>query len=452
MEKVRKCGAMEYKENIIIKVEPDSIAEELGLEPGDMLLAINGEMVKDVFDYRYLIQDEYLEMTIRTKDGELVTAEIEKELEEDLGIFFENGLMDNAKSCRNKCIFCFIDQLPKGMRETLYFKDDDSRLSFLQGNYVTLTNMSDADIHHIIFYHLSPINVSVHTTDLELRKKMLKNPKADRVLELMKRFADAGIDMNLQVVLCKGINDGDVLEQTIADCSALYPHAKSMSVVPIGLTKFREGLYPMEPFTKEDSKRVLEQIERWQEICREKYGTAFVFAADEFYLNAEQPVPPCEAYEDFTQYENGVGMLALLEAEFVEALEQYPVEKKSLTLSIATGRAAVGLIQRLAAMVMERYLSVVIHVYAIENEFFGEKITVSGLLTGQDILKQLADKPLGQYLLLPESLLRNDTTVLLDDITVEEIEEQLQIPIKITRNAGLHLLQNMLDLEEVNYE
>ena len=241
------------RKHIIKEVMQDSIAWELGIEAGDRLITVNGQEIEDVFDYRYLIQDEYVELTIRTINGEEYIAEIEKEENEDIGIIFESGLMDHAKSCKNKCIFCFIDQLPKGMRESLYFKDDDSRLSFLQGNYVTLTNMSEEDINHIIFYHLSPINVSVHTTDLELRKKMLKNPRADKVLEVMKRLANAGIEMNLQVVLCRGINDGAILDKTISDCVAFFPHAKSMSVVPIGLTKYRENLYPMVPFDKQES-------------------------------------------------------------------------------------------------------------------------------------------------------------------------------------------------------
>lgn len=444
---------MNWKENVIIKVEENSIAEELGIEPGDILLAINGKAVQDVFDYRYLIQEEYLEMTIKTKDGEECIAEIEKEEEEDIGIVFESGLMDTARSCKNKCIFCFIDQLPKGMRESLYFKDDDSRLSFLQGNYVTLTNMSQEDMNHIIFYHLSPINISVHTTDMALRKEMLKNPNAVNLLERMKQLAQAGIEMNLQVVLCNGINDGKKLDQTIKDCASFYPHAKSMSIVPIGLTKFRQGLYPMKPFSKEDCRQVVAKVEQWQKKCKEKFGSSFVFASDEFYLKGQLPIPSVEAYEGFPQYENGVGMLALLEQEFQEALEnhtaksQYPWE-----CSLATGMAASSLLSELAKRVMKRYPQYCIHVYPIQNHFFGEEITVSGLLTGQDIVQQLSGKPLGEYLLLPDSLLRNDTTILLDDMSLEEIEEKLHIPIKVTCNSGQALLKNMLNLEEENYE
>lgn len=437
------------KQNVIIKVEPDSIAEELGIEPGDLLISINGQTIEDVFDYRYLIQEEYLELCIENRDGEQYIAEIEKEEEEDLGILFESGLMDQAKSCRNKCIFCFIDQLPPNMRETLYFKDDDSRLSFLQGNYVTLTNMSNHDIDRLVYYHFSPINISVHTTDLELRKKMLNNKNADRVLEIMERLANAGIEMNLQVVLCNGINDGKFLDKTISDCSAFYPHAKSMSVVPIGLTKYREKLYPMKPFQKENAIQVVEQIENWQKKLKKELGTAFVFASDEFYLKSEIPVPPCSAYEDFSQYENGVGMLALMKQEFLDAFSLLkPDSSLKKTVSIATGKAAFPLISQLCAKIKEKYPNVSIYAYAIENHFFGDQITVSGLLTGTDIINQLSDKKLGDYLLLPDSLLRNGTQTLLDDIEISQIEKQLSIPIRITKNSGELLIQNLLNTEE----
>jgi len=437
---------MELKQNVIIKIQEDSIAEELGLEPGDILIAINGQPVRDVFDYRYLVQEEYLELTIRTTDGEECIAEIEKDMDEDLGIIFESGLMDDAKSCKNKCIFCFIDQLPKGMRESLYFKDDDSRLSFLQGNYVTLTNMSDEDIDHIIFYHLSPINVSVHTTDLELRKKMLKNPKADRVLTVMKRLADAGIEMELQVVLCRNINDGVSLDKTIGDCAALFPHAKSMSVVPIGLTRYRKNLHPMTPFDKASATEALELIEHWQKKCKKEIGTSFVFASDEFYLKAERELPPTSHYEDFTQYENGVGMLSLFEEQFSESLAEYTPRKMPKGIcSMATGEAAYELMNRLAMEFMKKFPATKINVYAIKNEFFGGQITVSGLLTGQDICGQLKDKPLGAKLLLPDSLLRNDTTTLLDDMEVSDIEDTLDVSVKITLNSGEALLENIAD-------
>lgn len=440
---------MKKNENVVIKVEKGSIAEEVGICPGDVLVAINDEEITDIFDYRYQINDEYLEMTFRTPEGEEYVAEIEKDFDEDIGVIFESGLMDEARSCRNKCIFCFIDQLPKGMRKTLYFKDDDSRLSFLQGNYVTLTNMSEKDINHIIFYHLSPINVSVHTTDLELRKTMLKNKNADKVIDIMKRLKDAGIEMNLQVVLCNGINDGDILDKTISDCAKFMPNAHSMSIVPIGLTKYREGLYPMAPFSKEDAEKVINQVEKWQNKFLKDHGTRFVYCADEFYLKAERQLPDAEIFEDFAQYENGVGMLSLFEKEFNDEIEktEYNSESKR-SVSIATGVAAYDLIKKLSDRIMEKFPSLNINVYCIKNNFFGEMITVCGLLTGQDIISQLKGKDLGEYLLLPESLLRNSTHTLLDDVEIEDIEKELNIKIKISTNSGDRFIKTILNTED----
>ena len=331
---------MKTKENVIIKVEKNSIAEELGIEPGDILKAVNGKPVQDVFDYRYLINDEYIELTIKTKQGGECIAEVEKEYYEDLGIVFESGLMDDAKSCRNNCIFCFIDQLPKGMRDTLYFKDDDSRLSFLQGNYVTLTNMKDDELNRVIYYHLSPINVSVHTTDMELRKKMLKNRFADKLMVYLDRLAEANIEMNFQIVLCRNINDGSVLEKSISDLSKYYPHAKSLSVVPIGLTRYRDGLYPMEPFDRQSCMDVIELITRWQKKLKKEIGSAFVFIADEFYITAGAEFPPCEEYEDFPQIENGVGMISLMRQEFNGCLRNLMPCEIVKEVSVATGEAA----------------------------------------------------------------------------------------------------------------
>ncbi len=302
--------------NLITEVEKDSIAEELGIEPGDFLRGIDGQEMKDVFDYRYAVHDEELTLLIQKADGEEWELEIEKDEHEDLGLVFESGLMDKARSCSNKCIFCFIDQLPPAMRETLYFKDDDSRLSFLSGNYVTLTNMTDEDFAHILFYHLSPINISVHTTDPELRRFMLKNPRSEFLMAQLQKLYDANIEMNFQIVLCKGVNDGAQLDKTISDLAAFIPHGRSLSVVPVGITQFRDGLYPMEPFTKEEAIGVVRQVEAWQEKLKAEKGTAFVFAADEFYLKAGLKIPLASAYEDFPQIENGVGMLALMRKEF----------------------------------------------------------------------------------------------------------------------------------------
>jgi Fe-S oxidoreductase, related to NifB/MoaA family len=437
---------LKKKENVIIKVEKDSIAEELGIEPGDILVSINGKEVEDVFDYRYLINDEYIEMTIKTIQGEECIAEIEKDYDEDIGIIFESGLMDEAKSCSNKCIFCFIDQLPKGMRETLYFKDDDSRLSFLQGNYATLTNMKQKDIDRVIYYHLSPINISVHTTDMELRKKMLNNKNADKVLIHMQSLADAGIEMNLQIVLCNGINDGDILEKSISDLSKFFPHARSLSVVPIGLTRYREGLYPMKPFEKEDCQAVIDIIEKWQKKLKAEIGSSFVFIADEFYLTAEREFPNVDKYEDFPQIENGVGMISLMKDEFYTYMKELNGDKElKKTVSIATGTAAFEFIDGLCKEIMVKYPRVKIQVFPIINEFFGGKISVSGLLCGCDIISQLKNKDLGDYLCLPQNLLRSGETTLLDDLTIEDIEKELNVKIRIVKESGEDFVKTILD-------
>ena len=436
---------MENSENVIIKVEKGSIAEELGIEPGDVLKAINGKPVLDVFDYRYLINDEYIELTIKTKQGGECVAEVEKEYYEDLGIVFESGLMDNAKSCSNKCIFCFIDQLPKGMRETLYFKDDDSRLSFLQGNYVTLTNMKEKDLDRIIYYHLSPINISVHTTDMELRKKMLNNRFADKLLGYMDKLAAANIEMNLQIVLCRNINDGEVLDKTIKDLAGYFPHARSLSVVPIGLTRYRDGLYPMEPFDKESSLNVINQVTFWQKKLKNEIGSSFVFIADEFYLNAGVEFPPYESYEDFPQIENGVGMISLMLYEFNEYFDTLKPKKLNKVVSLATGTAAFEFISSLCKRLEEKFEGLKVNVYAIKNEFFGGKISVSGLLTGKDIVEQLKDKELGEYLCLPKNLLRDGETVLLDDMDLKDIEKELNIKIKITGESGSDFVKTITE-------
>lgn len=433
------------KENVIISVEPGSIADEIAIEPGDVLVSINGKEVLDVFDYRYLINDEYLEIILKDGNGEPYEAEIEKDYDEDLGIVFESGLMDNARSCSNKCIFCFIDQLPKGMRKTLYFKDDDTRLSFLQGNYVTLTNMKDKDIERIIYYHLSPINISVHTTDPKLRKMMLHNNKAGNIMERMRKLADSGIELHLQVVLCKGINDGKQLDKTIEDITTLFPHARSMSVVPVGLTKYREGLFKQEPFTKEDACAVIDQIEGWQRKNLERFGTRIVYAADEFYLKAEREIPEPECYEDFQQFENGVGMISYFRGEFYDILPGLEYGGGKKTVSLATGYAAYDLMKLVSDELMKKFPEIDIRLYRIKNNFFGEMITVSGLLTGKDIIEQLKGRELGEYLILPDSLLRNGETVLLDDVYVEDIERELKTNIKISLNSAKSLVDKILE-------
>lgn len=432
------------KDHIVKSVAAGSIAEELDIEPGDILLRINGNEIKDVFDYHYLVNDEYLELLILKQNGEEWELEIEKEYQEDLGIEFVEGLMDKYRTCRNKCIFCFIDQNPKDMRETIYFKDDDSRLSFLQGNYITLTNMSDEDIDRIILYKLAPINISVHTTNKELRCKMLNNRFAGEALDKIKKLYENEIEMNSQIVLCKGYNDGKELDKSIEDLSKYLPYMRSLSVVPIGLTKYRDNLTQVEKFTKEDAIQVLEQIHSWQERIKEKHGSRFVFASDEWYITAGLPIPDADYYEGYGQIENGVGMVRSLIEEVHDYLEEVQDNKAARKISMATGKLAAPFIEQLAKAVTSKYTNVEANVYAIENEFFGKDITVAGLLTGQDIIKQLRGKELGDYLILPSVLLRDDEDVLLDDLRISDIERELNIKIRVCKEDGKSFVETMV--------
>lgn len=442
---------MREKGHLIKTVQPGSIAEEMEIEAGDRLLAINGEDVEDIFDYQYMIQDEYVEVTISKPSGEEWILEIDKEYTEDLGVEFENGLMDDYRSCTNKCIFCFIDQMPKGMRDTLYFKDDDSRLSFLQGNYVTLTNMSEKDVERVIKYHMSPINISFQTTNPELRCKMLHNRFAGDALKKVDRFFEAGIEMNGQIVLCKGVNDGAELERSLSDLTKYLPHLRSVSVVPVGLSKYREGLYPLEPFTKEDAEKVLDTIHAWQEKVFPKYGLHFVHASDEWYILAGRDVPEEDNYDGYLQLENGVGMVRLLWEEFMDSLRQLKengaVERwngRKREISTVTGRIVYPYIYRMAKLMEETFPGLRVHVNAIRNDFFGERITVTGLLTGQDIIAQLKDTRLGEELILPQNVLRSGERVLLDDYTVDDISDALQVPVNIVKSSGYDFTESLL--------
>lgn len=435
---------MSKKEHKICSVEPGSIAEQLNIEPGDFLLSINGQQMDDIFDYHFLVSDEQLVILIRKADGEEWELDIDKDYSEDLGIGFENGLMDEYHSCRNKCIFCFIDQMPPNMRETLYFKDDDSRLSFLQGNYVTLTNMSDHDIDRIVYYHMEPMNISFQTMNPDLRCKMLHNRFAGEALKKVDRFYEAGIHMNGQIVLCKGVNDGAELDFSIRELIKYLPYLQSVSVVPVGLSKYRDGLFPLEPFEKEDAKKVLDLIHGWQKKAYQEYGIHFVHASDEWYILAEQPFPPAEQYDGYLQLENGVGMMRLLLDEVKEEIENRTGDDRKHTVSLATGLLAAPVIQQIADQLCEKYPNVTIHIYPIVNEFFGEKITVSGLLTGQDLKKQLTGKELGKQLLLPCNILRTGYDVFLDDVTVGELEKSLQVNINIVKSSGRALIEALL--------
>lgn len=438
---------MKKKEHVIQQVLPGSIAEEMEIESGDVLLEINGHEIEDIFDYQYYCEDYEIVVTIRKPDGEEWELEIEKDEDEDLGIVFDNGLMDDYRSCSNKCIFCFIDQMPKGMRKTLYFKDDDARLSFLQGNYITLTNMSDRDIDKVVKYHLSPINISFQTMNPELRCKMLTNRFAGEALKKVDRFYEAGIEMNGQIVLCKGVNDGKELEYSLQELYKYLPHLRSVSVVPVGLSKYREGLYPLEPFEKEDAIEVIDLIETWQKKALAEYGIHFIHASDEWYILADRPLPKEESYDGYLQLENGVGMVRLMLDEFAESLGDALKEKRTYLkekISVITGRLVYPYIRQMAEQIMEAFPEKVIQVIPIRNDFFGERITVTGLLTGTDIIAQCKDLDLGERLLLPENVLRSGETVLLDDLTVEDLQKTLQVRIDIVKSSGYGFLDCVL--------
>ena len=419
----------------VLSVDADSIAEELEIKSGDRILSINGKEIIDYLDYKFLSASEEILMTVEKKSGELIEYEIENPYMEDLGINFSNFLFDKAHSCHNKCIFCFIDQMPKGMRETLYFKDDDARLSFLYGNYVTLTNMKDEDIARLIEYRISPVNISVHTTNPSLRCEMLHNKNAGKILDHIKKLHDNGIEMNMQVVLCKGINDGAELDRTIGELSSFLPVARSMSVVPVGLTRCREGLYPLEPFEKDDCIKVARQIESWQEKLLKEHGTRFVYASDEFYVNAGLTIPPEECYEDFPQIENGVGMLASFEAEFKIALSSGVEKVKNDKIIIATGEISYNFIKKLVNEAKMRYNINDIEVIAVRNELFGGRVSVSGLLGASDLFRELSGKK-ADRLLITESMLKADEDIFLDDVTITEAEEKLGMEIVPVRNDG----------------
>lgn len=443
--------------HLIKSVAAGSIGEEMGIEPGDYLVAINEEEIDDVFDYQYLIKDEYVEILIRKSDGEEWVLEIDKEYDDDLGIEFENSLMSDYRTCHNKCMFCFIDQMPKGMRDTLYFKDDDSRLSFLQGNYITLTNMSEKDINRIIRFNLAPINISVQTTNPELRKKMLHNRFAGDALKNLDKLYENHIEMNGQIVLCKNVNDGAELERSINDLSKYLPFMRSVSIVPAGITKYRDGLFPLELYTKEEACEVIDLIERYQKTFFEEYGLHFIQASDEFYITAEREFPEEDRYDGYIQLENGVGMMRLFITEFHEALakiitsKEYEVLRQLAprTITIATGKLAFSTISNFSNEIMNAFPNITINAVCIRNDYFGETITVAGLITGQDLIKQLKEHKdlgmnLGSSLLIPSSMLRSGERVFLDDVTVDVVEKELKIELVPTESSGEDFLKAVL--------
>lgn len=433
--------------NIIEEVYRGSIADELGLEVGDTLLSINGKEVKDILEYKFLISDDFVLVEVEKRNGEIWEIEIEKGTDEDLGIAFANSLIDRAKSCSNKCIFCYIDQLPENMRETLYFKDDDSRLSFLQGNFITLTNMSDEEIDRIIEYRLSPVNVSVHTTNPELRVEMLNNKNAGKLYDILKRFHQVGLEVNCQIVLMPGVNDGEELERTLEDLSALHSTVKSVAIVPIGVTKFRKGLKDLKVFDPELAGEFLDYIHRKQEEYLRDLGTRFVFAGDEFYAMAERSLPEAEAYEGYPQYENGVGMMKSLEDEVALELENVdPSKIGEKDLVIATGTLAKDFMIKIAGMIMDRFENLKIQVVPIKNDFFGHSITVVGLITAGDLISQLEDYRNVDGVIIPRNMMKSDEEVFLDDLDIEDVRESLRLPVAISRVDGRELINTIINL------
>lgn len=433
---------------IIRDIESGSPAAKTKICAGDTLVSLNGHEIMDVLDYRFYQDEKKIVAVIINSAGKIKKIRIKKDEYEEIGLLFDTYLMDDKRSCKNKCVFCFIDQLPKGLRESLYFKDDDSRLSFLFGNYITLTNITEHEVERIIKMHISPINISVHTTNPELRVKMMTNKNAGKVLNIIKRFDEAGIRMNCQLVLCPGYNDGEQLERSLRDLTALET-VGCIAAVPVGLTKFRDGLAPLEPFDQKKAQEVLDIIDRFGDECAERYGERRVYGADEFYLLSGRDIPPAEYYGDFLQLENGVGLWALLKQETHEALEYIECSGDNMRkISIATGIAAADLIKSIAQDCMKKHCGLNCNVYPIKNNFFGERITVAGLVTATDIIEQLSGKDLGEELLIPSVMLRNEGDMFLDSITLEELSEKLNIKITPVDNNGEQLISKILGVSE----
>ncbi len=431
--------------NIINIVEAGSIAEELGIEVGDMLISINGQPIEDIIEYKFYLADEYLEIIIEKPNGEQWDLEVEKDYDDDLGIDFENPILSHMKSCKNKCIFCFIDQLPPNMRQSLYFKDDDSRLSFLHGNYITLTNMKEEDINKIIRYRISPINISVHTTNGELRKKMLNNRFAGNIMDILNRLAENHITMNCQIVLCPGFNDQEELDNTIRDLGNLNEAIDSVAVVPVGLTRYREELVEIQPFTKETARGTIKQIEKWQKHFQPQIDRNFVYLSDEFYIIAEEEFPEVESYDGFPQLENGVGMMVDLQDSFYDALKEFPKTlEKPKTVTVVTGTLAYPFIKKLSDDLMDHVEGLKVNVVSVINDFFGGRVSVSGLLTGTDIIKNLQNQTVGEKIIIGENMLKSGEAVFLDDITVDDMEEKLGVPVQVSPVDGYGFIEKIL--------
>lgn len=431
----------------IRSVDPDSPARRAGVRIGETLTEVNGHPIVDVLDYKFHTYDPRLILKLKEENGRERTVRVRKAEGEDLGLNFETYLMDRARSCANRCIFCFVDQMPPGMRETLYFKDDDARLSFLMGNYITLTNLSRRELQRIMDLHISPVNISVHATDPELRASLLKNHRAGECLSIMEQFARAGITMNCQVVSCPGINDGPALDRTLRELGALHPAVGSVAVVPVGVTRFREGLCRIDPYTPAQAAAVLDQVEAFAASFLKKHSTHLAWCSDEFYLLAGRPLPEKGYYEDMAQMENGVGMLRLLTSQAAMALEDMELEEAPPPFAIATGVSAAPFLQKIVDMCREKCGNIIGNVYPMVNRFFGETITVSGLITGRDLIEQLKGKALGERLLIPDSMLRAGERIFLDDVTVEQVEEALGVPVTaLPADSGFDLVDAILGL------
>ena len=427
--------------HVVKTIEKDSPLQNR-VSPGDVLVSINGKEILDVLDYKFHSYDERCEIVFRTPQGKSFTEKVEKEQGEDLGLSFETYLMDKARSCCNNCIFCFVDQMPKGMRKTLYFKDDDARLSFLMGNYITLTNLSEREVARIIDLKISPVNISVHTTNPELRAKMLKNPHAGATIEYMRRFAAAGISMNCQIVCCPGFNDGEELARSMRELSEMHPAVRSVSVVPVGVTKFREGLESLTAFCEASAKTAVLQVSEFAEDCLSKFGSRIFFCADELYLKAKLPFPEISAYEDFPQLENGVGMLRLLEDEFSAALK-FADEADGVPFSIACGTAVAPFLKELLDAACAKFPGIKASVFPIVNDFFGHSIDVTGLITGGDFIAQLRGKDLGERLFISQSMLRREELDFLDDVTMQQAERELGVRVYPCECDGFALVDAM---------
>ncbi len=434
----------------IVGVEALSRAEKQGIREGDTLIAINGNEINDVLDYRFYLTERSVTLSL-SRDGAEYSVLIKKGEYDDVGLEFETPLMDKKHTCRNGCIFCFIDQNPEGLRESLYFKDDDSRLSFIHGNYITLTNMTDKDIERIVKMRFSPINISVHTTNPELRVKMMKNRRAGEVLKYLETLRDAGISMCAQIVLCRGINDGEELRRSIRELAEYHPQMTSLAVVPAGLTKFRDKLYPLTDFTAAEAAEIIDLVNEFGDAYKEKHGTRFVYAADEFYLKAGREIPCAEYYEDYPQLENGVGMLRSFSDEFAMCCEdaiELRGKAPERSVSLATGVAAYPTVVRLVDNLKRLCPEINVNIYKIINNFYGESITVTGLLTGKDIYEQLKDKELGDELLIPKNALRQGEDVFLCDMTINELSEKLGVPVRPSGDDGYELCSAILGFPE----